>query len=112
MSATKGKLESQMRDFLSSFLREKISDPRLTFVSITKVELNRDNSVAKVYWDTFDANKRGDVKRGIESATMKLKSELSKALRIRKTPNLVFLYDSQYEAESHIDLLLKSDDSE
>jgi ribosome-binding factor A len=90
-------------------LRSEIKDSRLTFVSITKVELNKDNSLAKVYWDTFDSTKRGDVKKALGSVGSKIRGLLSSRLKVRHTPSLEFIYDSQFESEKKIDDLLKSE---
>lgn len=89
-------------------LRREISDPRLSMISITKVELNKDFSQAKIYWDTFDSSKRGDVKKAIDGVSKKMRSLLAKNLDVRHTPELFFIYDSQFEDEMKITQLLKN----
>lgn len=94
---------------INLIFRSDIKDSRLTFVSITKVELNNDYSVAKVYWDTFDASKRGDAKKALENVAGKVRGLLASRLRTRHTPIIEFYYDSQFESEKKIDSLLNSD---
>ena len=103
------KFEDQLRDQITVILRQHISDPKLQFVSITKVELSPEKSWAKVYWDTFDSNKRGDVKKALEGAVGTIKTYLSKSLKVRVIPQLKFEYDSSFESENEIDQLLKSE---
>jgi len=91
---------------ISLIFRTEIKDSRLTFISITKVELNSDYSVAKVYWDTFDASKRGDAKKALENVAGKVRSLLASRLKARHTPLIEFHYDSQFESEKKIDALL------
>ena len=102
----KVKLEEKIKDDLNALLRFKTSDTRLQFVSISRVELSTDYEVAKVYWDTFDASKRGDAKKAIEGLDGKMRSTLGKSLKMKKTPDVEILYDSQYEDEHKIERIL------
>lgn len=103
------KFEEQLQNEINHFLRKEISDSRLTFVSVTKVELNKDYSQAKVYWDTFDMQKRGDAKKALEGVTKKMRSFLASVLNVRHVPALTLVYDAQYEAELKISQLLESE---
>jgi ribosome-binding factor A len=108
------KYEERMRDEINLALRREFTDPRLSKVSITHVELTTDYSHAKVYWDTFDVHTRGDAKEAIESTGGKMRKMIASKMDIRHTPELNFIYDSQYEDESKITRLLQdsSDESE
>jgi len=91
---------------LNSNLRQ-MNDSRLSFVSVTKVELTPDCAHAKVFWDTFDSTKRGDAAKAITSVRGKLRTMLAQTLKVRHVPDLSFEYDSQYEAEQKITDILK-----
>lgn len=106
-SNSKPVFEEKIQKEINSLLRSELKDPRLMLMSVTRVELNQDYSVAKVYWDTFDSSKRGDVKSAIEGTAGRLRSLLAKNLKVRHTPVLSFIYDSQFEDEAKIDKLLK-----
>jgi len=93
----------------NGFLRTGVSNSSLTFVSITRVEVSDDISAAKLYWDTFDASKRGDSKKAIESLAPKMRTYLSKLLKMRHVPTISFIYDSQFDEEKKIDDLLKDE---
>ncbi len=101
--------EEKIKNELNMALRRDISDPRLTLVSITRVDLTNDYSLAKVYWDTFDSSKRGDIKKAIDGVSSKLRSILAKELKVRHTPQLELYYDAQFESEKAITDLLESD---
>ena len=105
----KEKYEEQLLNEINLFLRRELKDSRLSFVSITKVELNKDYSQAKVYWDTFDGQKRGDIKKAIDGVAGKVRSLLAKVLKVRQVPNITFEYDSQYEAELKISKILQEE---
>lgn len=106
-SHSKSMFEERIKNEINSSLRGELKDPRLVLMSVTKVELNPDYSVATVYWDTFDSSKRGDVKSAIEGTSGRLRSLLAKKLKVRHTPVLNFVYDSQFEDELKIEALLK-----
>ncbi len=101
--------EERIKNEINSLLRRELKDPRLSLMSVTRVELNQDYSVATVYWDTFDSAKRGDIKTAIEGTTGRMRSLLAKNLKVRHTPELTFVYDSQFEDEARIERLLKED---
>jgi ribosome-binding factor A len=103
----KVKFEERMLQQINTLLRRDFKDPRLTMVTVTKVELSQDYSYAKVYWDTFDSKTRGDAKVAIEGIAGKLRTRLAENLNVRHTPSLKFEYNAEFEASQHIDDLLK-----
>lgn len=111
-SFSKVKYEEKILHELNSLLRTEASDPRVQFVTLTHVELNKDYSMAKVFWDTFDPKKRGDCKKAIEGMGPRLRSLLAKTLNVRHTPSLEFIYNSQFEDAQNIEKLLDADKSE
>ncbi len=109
---SKIKYEEKVRDFINSALRREFADPRLVNVSVTKVELTIDYSHAKVYWDTFDVKKRGDAKEAIEATASRMRKLISSKMEIKHTPEIHYLYDSQYEDEFKISKLLNESSDE
>lgn len=108
---SKEKYQEKMVFEINTLLRRDFRDPRLTMVSITHVELSSDYSQAKVFWDTFDSSKRGDCKKAIEGIAGKMRSKLAQNLNVRHTPQLNFIYNSQFEDEQYItDLMNKKDE--
>lgn len=103
---SKIKYEERILNDLNAILRKEISDPRLKLMSITKVILSSDFSSAEVYWDTYDASKRGTIKKALAGVTGKLRGKLSQILNVRHTPELHMLYDSQFEDERKIEGIL------
>jgi ribosome-binding factor A len=102
---SKIKYEERVRDVINLALRREFTDPRLMNVSITHVELTQD------YWDTFNTATRGDAKDAIESTTGRMRALLASKMEVKHTPQLHYIYNSQYEDESKITQLLKDDAS-
>ena len=104
------RLEDQLLREMNTIFRG-LSDVRFNFVSVTKVELNADYSVATFYWDTYNEEKRGTIKRAIEKISPKVRSILSSTLKIRSVPQIEFKYDGQFDAENKITKILNSEAS-
>ena len=104
---SKIKYEERVRDEINLALRREFTDPRLMQVTVTHVELTQDYSHAKVYWDTYATETRGDAKSAIESTAKRMRKILSEKLKVRHTPEIHFVYNSQFEDSSKIEKLLK-----
>lgn len=102
----KAKFEDRILNELNLILRQDLNDTRLQFASLTKVELTNDFSVATVYWDTFDSEKKEGIASALSAAESKLRSSLARVLKVRHTPELNLTYDEQFESEQHIASLL------
>lgn len=105
----KQKLSEQIQHELSRYLRKELLDPKIQFVSIVKVELNKDNSVASVYWDSFNSATRGDAKAALQQIAPKMRKLLAQNLQLRHTPEIRLFYFSQFEDEFHIQNLINTD---
>ena len=105
-AVSKTKYEEMILSEVNQILRSKLGDPRLQFVSVIKVELSKDYSHAKLYWDTFDLEKKVDIQRAVDSCALKVKTLLSKSLTVRQIPSLQFFYDGQFEAQNEIETIL------
>jgi ribosome-binding factor A len=96
-----------IRTELAELLREGLKDPRVGFVSIVKVEVTRDLSVAKIFFSVLgnDEAKKNSLK-GLESAAGFLRSELSRRMQLRYMPELRFVLDESIEHGVRISQLL------
>ncbi len=102
------KFEERLKTEVSETLRRSFNDPRLVFVSITHVELNNDYSVAKIYWDSFKVEEKDEIAQALAGIESKFRSLLAKTLKVRHTPHINFIYNSQFEDENKILELLKN----
>ena len=109
---SKLKYEERVRDEINLALRREFADPRLINVSVTHVELTQDYSHAKVYWDTFNASTRGDAKEAIESTAGRMRKLLASKMEVRHTPEIHYVYNSQFEDEIKISKLLEDSSDE
>ena len=94
---------------LASIIFSEVHNELIKFVSITKVALNKDMSVAMV-WYTVLGND-GEIeatKKALEQAKGFLRSELAHRLDLRKTPELRFKYDESLAYGNHISEVIEN----
>ncbi len=96
------RIADQIQKDLVNILRFGIKDPRITWVTITDVEVVKDSSWAKIYWTTLESAKRDEIALALESARGFIRSELAKGFQTYTIPQLKFIYDESLERGAHI----------
>ena len=89
-----GRINEEIQKELSSLLRS-VKDPRVqdTMISVTHVETTPDLRYAKVYVSFLQEERAADAMKGLKSAGGWLRRQLSSALQLRYTPELVWALD-------------------
>lgn len=103
------RLSSDIQRIIGGKLRD-LKDPRIVAEKLTvvRVEVSRDRSVAKVYVSSFDGMSAAkEAVKGLESASGYLRREIVAVLGIRKAPELRFVPDDSAEYSAHISKMLK-----
>ncbi len=109
---TKEKYQEKLLYAINTLFRSDFDDPLLKMVTVTSVELNKDFSVATINWDTFDTDKLGDYKKAVSKISGAVRSKLANQLDVRHTPQIKFIYNSQFLDEMNITNLLNKNSSE
>jgi ribosome-binding factor A len=102
-----GKRSEKVADLIqreiSQMLRRTIKDPRIGFVTITRVEVSEDCRSAKVYFSVVGTLKeRERSMKGLDSAKGYVRRELGRRIRMRYTPEIMFRFDPSIEYAIHI----------
>ena len=103
------KYQEKLQIEINQLLRREFRDPRLQMATVTHVILNRDYSMATVYWDTFYANAKDEISEAMKSISGMMRSKIAERANLRHTPRIEFAYDSQFEDAANIDRLLKEE---
>ena len=108
MKVRPNRVGEEIRKELVSLIRKGIKDPRVdTLVSITDVEVTGDLSYATVYISRYGSEKqRQDALDGMKAASKYLRGELSKRLKLRVVPELIFKLDDSLQYGAKIETIL------
>jgi ribosome-binding factor A len=98
-----------VRAELSDLLLRHVQDPRIKLVSLTSVEVSPDMRRALIRVSALGTEEqRQEAMDGLQHARGFLRTELSRRLRTRVTPELVFELDRGAEHSQRISDLLES----
>ena len=101
------RLERTIEKEISTILLNS-KDKRLNFVTVTKVHLTGDASIATIFYTVLgNAEQIESTKRSLENAKGFVRSSLGKTIQMRKVPELIFKYDESMEYGRHIEDILK-----
>ncbi len=97
-----------IRNELSMLLLTKVRDPKLVSVAFSRVQLSDDLSYARIFFTVPDVKKRHvDAEEALQRAKGFMRSHLAKALNMRYTPELHFVYDRQVEKVAEMEQLFQ-----
>lgn len=92
---------------LSELIRLELRDPRVTMVTLTGVEVSRDNAHAKVFFTSMGNEAQVvSCQHGLQSAAGFLRSQLAQRLPIRSVPQLHFALDESIERGARLSKLI------
>jgi ribosome-binding factor A len=89
---------------ISELIQRELRDPRLDeFVSVTEVAVSPDLRYARIYISSMGGQeKEAQILGALNSAAGFLRTELSKRIRLRRMPELHFLWDNSIEKGDRI----------
>ena len=106
MSSLKGeRVASDMQREICNILILEAKDKDFKNVTITDVDVTNDLSFAKIYFTTLDNKEK--VEKDLNNASGFFRSELSKRLDIRHTPELRFIFDESIEYGQKIEKIIE-----
>ncbi|HUP96438.1 MAG TPA: 30S ribosome-binding factor RbfA [Usitatibacter sp.] len=92
------RIADQIQRSLAEVIRLELRYPRVGLITLTGVELSRDQSHAKVFFTVLGpASASAEALQGLQRAAGFLRSELARELTTRKVPELHFEYDESVE---------------
>ncbi len=108
-----GKRSEKVADLIqkeiSQMLVKSIKDPRIGFVTITKVSVSEDCRFAKVYFSVVGTlAERERSMKGLDSAKGFVRKELGHRIRLRYTPEILFQFDPSIEYAIHMGKLIQT----
>ena len=104
----KDRLESLLRREIAQCLVSEIRDPRLGFVTVTRVELSPDRQYATAYYTVLgDAQQKKHAAIALKSACPYVQRAYAKHVHSRTLPILRFSFDERDEKRMNMDELIR-----
>lgn len=102
------RIGDQLREDISQILAREVKDPGIGFVTITHVDVTVDLQIAKVFYTTLgDQAARKQSARALGRAIPFLRHQLGRRLRLRRIPELLFVFDVSIERIDRIEQILQ-----
>ena len=104
-----GRINEEIQKELSALIRT-LKDPRVqnTMISITSVDTTGDLRYSKIFISVLEKDRSKEVIKGLKSAGGFLRREIGNRLKLRYTPELIFVEDDSITQGAKMYALLSS----
>ena len=101
------RVADQIRSELATLLAREVHDPGIGFVTLTRVQVAPDLGSARVLYTALgDDAARVRSRQALERAAPFLRRQIGARLRLKRTPELRFVYDDSIAGQDRIEQLL------
>ena len=102
------RLAEEIREEVAQMITAELKDPRIGFVTVTRVALGPDLRLARIFVGVLGTEKQRQTSlTGLKQASGFLRRALGQRLRLRHTPELLFQYDEGLQASDRVAKLLE-----
>jgi len=101
------RVADQIRSELAMLLAREVHDPGIGFVTLTRVQVSPDLQLARVMYTVLgDEKARTASARALGRAAPFLRRQIGARLRLKRTPELTFVYDESVAGQDRIEQIL------
>ena len=105
---TLARIEAQILRRAAHCLQFELNDPRAGFVTLTRVELTKDMSIAKMHYSVLgDEADLRRVEQMLEHASGYIQRQVASVLHLRRVPHLRWYYDDSVAEAARLDALIR-----
>jgi ribosome-binding factor A len=98
----------QIRQEIGRLLSREVHDPRIGFVTVTRVKVSPDLQQARVFYTIIgDERVKRETARGLDAARPFLRRHLGSLMRLRRVPELTFEFDRSVEHQDRVEQILR-----
>lgn len=102
------RVAEEIRKVIGGIIHNELRDPRIGFVTITKVDLSADLRLAKISFSILGTEKQiRDTQVGLTRSCGFIRKLLGQKMRLRYIPELTFKLDKSIEYSIHISEILR-----
>jgi|SoiMethySBSTD1v2_1073268.scaffolds.fasta_scaffold642139_3 ribosome-binding factor A len=107
-SRTNLKITEQIRQRAAHVILFELKDPRMGFVTITRVKLGSDLTTCTIFWSVIGGpSERSKTAHALDHARLFVQRRVAEGLRTRTAPQLTFEYDESVEGSIRMGETLK-----
>lgn len=100
------RINAELRREIGTLVHAVVRDHGLPSVSVSDVETTRELDVAKVWVVTLDPAEADTAVRALREMAGEFRYRLARRMRLRRVPELRFVYDKSVDSGERIDALL------
>lgn len=102
------RIAEQIREEASQIVASELSDPRIGLITVTRVKVTPDLSLARVYWTSMaNPAERKQTVKALAHAAPYVRHLLSARLTLRRSPEVQFLFDQSVAAQDRVEQILQ-----
>jgi ribosome-binding factor A len=102
------RMADEIRQEIARLIGSQMKDPRVGFVTVTRVELSHDLTFARVLVSVLgNDEERKQTMRALEKAAGFFRRGIARAIRMRQAPEIVFKYDHGLDAAERVAAILE-----
>jgi ribosome-binding factor A len=102
------RIAEQLREEVSQIVSTEIADPGVGLVTVTRVKIAPDLSLARVYWTLMgDEAERQKTQKALARAASYVRHLLSVRMSLRRSPEVQFVYDKSVAAQDRVEEILQ-----
>jgi ribosome-binding factor A len=105
------RVDAAVRQVVGDAVAQDLKDPRVGFVTVTDVKTSPDLRHARVFVSVLGTpDERAASLQGLRSAQGYLQRQVARELRLKHTPELVFINDDTTEKAFRLEALMDAED--
>lgn len=103
------RVQAAIKKEISKIIHSELKDPRIGFITITRVDVTPDLRYARIYFSILgEEETKQQSLEGLKSATGFIRRLIGQRLNLRFVPEIVFKRDDSLEYSIHLDEKLKA----
>lgn len=101
------KVESLLKNILSSLILQAVQDSHSSLISITRIEVGKDLLTANIYVSVFDKKKQKEIIDFLNSKQGYFRKAVASRTKLKYNPLLIFKVDPFQEYDEKVEEILK-----
>jgi ribosome-binding factor A len=105
---TIARLQARIQERAAYCLQFEVSDPRASFITVTRVELSSDITSGKIFYSVLGSESdKSKAEHMLKSAAGFIQRQIARVLDVRRMPHLRWVYDGSMEQAANMDKLIR-----